>query len=313
MRELDALEKSAPRAAVARLADPARGRRRSPPRCSRRSRHSSPLLSLDNAFDDEELDAWRDRVVKGLGREPGYVCEPKIDGVSLAVVYEKGRLTRGATRGDGEMGEDVTANVRTIRGVPARLRTDDAARLARGARRGLPPPRRLRAASTRSSAPPASRCSPTRATRPPACCARRIPNVTAARPLSVYFHGLVRIDGRQLESYCETLAYLRELGLRTHPEAKACARLDEVRAYVADMAERRHALEHEIDGAVDQGRPLRRRRRAGRDLEVPALGHRLQVPARGADHRSCATSRSAWGAPARSRRSRCSSRCASAA
>src|SRR3954465_4301230 len=88
------------------------------------ARHSARLLSLDNAFDDEELTAWRDRVIKGLGREPSYVCEPKIDGVSIAVTYEQGRLTRGATRGDGDVGEDVTANVRTIRAVPHRLRTE---------------------------------------------------------------------------------------------------------------------------------------------------------------------------------------------
>src|SRR5213076_239007 len=102
MRELDGLEKKHPEllspdsptqrvggAAVTSLFAPVR--------------HSAQLLSLDNAFDDEELTAWRDRVVKGLGREPRYVCEPKIDGVSLAVVYEKGRLTRGATRGDGRV------------------------------------------------------------------------------------------------------------------------------------------------------------------------------------------------------------------
>ncbi|MES1165939.1 MAG: NAD-dependent DNA ligase LigA, partial [Verrucomicrobiota bacterium] len=87
-------------------------------------RHSARLLSLDNVFDDEELVAWRDRVVKGLGREPTYVGEPKIDGVSIAVAYERGRLVRGATRGDGDVGEDVTANVRTIRSVPHRLRGD---------------------------------------------------------------------------------------------------------------------------------------------------------------------------------------------
>src|ERR1700690_83959 len=87
------------------------------------ARHSSRLLSLDNAFDDEELTAWADRARKGLGREPTYVCEPKIDGVSIAVTYERGVLTRGATRGDGDVGEDVTPNVRTIRAVPPRLRT----------------------------------------------------------------------------------------------------------------------------------------------------------------------------------------------
>ena len=76
------------------------------------------------------------------------------------------------------------------------------------------------------------------------------PQITASRPLSIYFHGLVRIDGHPLASYSETLAYLQGLGLRVHPEAKVCKTLDEVKAYVASMQERRHALEHEIDGAV---------------------------------------------------------------
>ncbi|HVY40581.1 MAG TPA: NAD-dependent DNA ligase LigA [Polyangia bacterium] len=212
-------------------------------------RHSSRLLSLDNVFDDEELVAWRDRVVKGLGREPTYVGEPKIDGVSIAVSYERGRLVRGATRGDGDVGEDVTANVRTIRAVPHRLRGDtppdwlevrgevflrvadfDRINLEMGAA-GKPlfaNPRNATAGLLR----------------------QKDPNVTAGRPLTVYFHGLIRLDGRTPPSYSETLAYLRELGLRTHPEAKTLPTLDAVRAYVADMAERRHALEHEIDGAV---------------------------------------------------------------
>jgi DNA ligase (NAD+) len=213
------------------------------------ARHSSRLLSLDNVFDDEELMAWRDRVVKGLGREPTYVGEPKIDGVSIAVTYERGRLTRGATRGDGDVGEDVTANVRTIRAVPHRLRGDappdwlevrgevflrvadfDRINLEMGAA-GKPlfaNPRNATAGLLR----------------------QKDPAVTAARPLSVYFHGLIRVDGRWPGSYSEALAALRELGLRTHPEARTLATLDDVRAYVADMAARRHALEHEIDGAV---------------------------------------------------------------
>jgi DNA ligase (NAD+) len=213
------------------------------------ARHSSPLLSLDNAFDDEELTAWRDRVLKGLGREPSYVCEPKIDGVSVAVVYERGRLTRGATRGDGQVGEDVTSNVRTIRAVPHRLRTDS-------------PPEWLevrgevflrladfdRINDEQGAAGKPLFANPRNATA--GLLRQKDPAVTASRPLSVYFHGLVRIVGKNLESYSETLAYLRELGLRTHPESKPCAGLDAVRAYVADMAARRHALEHEIDGAV---------------------------------------------------------------
>ncbi len=212
-------------------------------------KHSSRLLSLDNAFDDEELVAWRDRVVKGLGREPSYVCEPKIDGVSIAVVYDKGRLTRGATRGDGDVGEDVTANVRTIRGVPARLRTDsppDWLEVRGEAFFRLADFERInQELGTQGKALFAN---PRNATA--GLLRQKDPTVTAARPISVYFHGLVHIVGRKLDGYSATLAYLKEIGLRTHPEAKQCAGIDEVRAYIADMAARRHALEHEIDGAV---------------------------------------------------------------
>ncbi|HVZ73559.1 MAG TPA: NAD-dependent DNA ligase LigA [Polyangia bacterium] len=213
------------------------------------AKHSARLLSLDNVFDGEELDAWAERVRKGLGRDATFVCEPKIDGVSIAVTYERGVLTRGATRGDGDTGEDVTPNVRTIRAVPPRLRTssppewlevrgevfirkDDFEKLNRDLGEAGKPifanPRNSTAGMLR----------------------QKDPKVTASRPLSIYFHGLVRIDGKHLASYSETLATLREWGLRTHPDSRACATLDDVRAYVADMEKRRHALEHEIDGAV---------------------------------------------------------------
>jgi DNA ligase (NAD+) len=212
-------------------------------------KHSARLLSLDNVFDDEELLAWRDRVVKGLGRETTYVGEPKIDGVSIAVAYDHGRLVRGATRGDGDVGEEVTANVKTIRAVPHRLRGDD-------------PPAWLevrgevflrledfdRLNEELGTAGKPLLANPRNATA--GLLRQKDPAVTASKPLSVYFHGLIRIDGRAPKSYTETLAMLRELGLRTHPEAKPCASLDDVRTYVADMAARRHALEHEIDGAV---------------------------------------------------------------
>jgi len=248
MRELDALEKKHPEllspdsptqrvggVAVTSLFAPVR--------------HSEPLLSLDNAFDDEELTAWRDRVVKGLGREPTYVCEPKIDGVSVAVTYEKGKLIRGATRGDGQVGEDVTANVRTIRGVPAKLRTDtppDWLEVRGEAFLRLADFDRINEELGAAGKPLFA--NPRNSTA--GLLRQKDPTVTAARPISIYFHGLVKIAGRRLAGYAETLAYLRDLGLRTHPEGKTCAGLDEVRAYVADMGARRHALEHEIDGAV---------------------------------------------------------------
>ena len=212
-------------------------------------RHSSPLLSLDNSFDGEELGAWRDRVVKGLGHEPTYVGEPKIDGVSVAVVYEHGRFVRGATRGDGETGEDVTANVRTIRGLPQRLRTESppAWLEVRGeAFFLLADFERINVELGEAGKPIFA--NPRNATA--GLLRQKDPQVTASRPISVYFHGLVRLDGKRLASYTETLAYLRELGLRTHPEAKPLVTFDEVKAYVADIEARRHALGHEIDGAV---------------------------------------------------------------
>ncbi|HMI89289.1 MAG TPA: hypothetical protein VK550_34665, partial [Polyangiaceae bacterium] len=156
--------------------------------------HSARLLSLDNAFDAAELEAWYARVVKGLGREPTFICEPKIDGVSIAVTYERGRYVRGATRGDGAVGEDVTVNVQTIRAVPRRLRTAD-------------PPQWLevrgevflrlsdfeRLNVELGEAGKALFANPRNATA--GMLRQKDPSVTASRPLSVYFHGLVRIDG----------------------------------------------------------------------------------------------------------------------
>src|SRR5581483_10501203 len=156
-------------------------------------RHSDRLLSLDNAFNDEELEAWYGRVVRELGREPALVCEPKIDGVSVTVVYENGRYVRGATRGDGNVGEDITPNVRTIRGVPAKLRTDDPPSWIelRGevflniadfekVNEDLGEQGKTLFANPRNAAAGTLR--------------QKDPSITASRPLSIYFHGLVHAD-----------------------------------------------------------------------------------------------------------------------
>src|SRR5438132_632055 len=186
--------------------------------------HSARLLSLDNAFNDTDLDAWYARVVKGLGHEPAFVVEPKIDGVSVVVVYEKGSYVRGATRGDGTAGEDVTSNIRTIRALPSKLRIKNppAWLEVRGevylpleeferinTERGeqgkplFPNPRNSAAGTLR----------------------QKDPKITASRALSVDFHGLVHIDGKELGSHSETFDYLRTLGLRTPPEAKPAKNL----------------------------------------------------------------------------------------
>lgn len=212
-------------------------------------RHSSRLLSLDNAFGDDDLDAWHARATRGLGSEPDFVCEPKIDGVSVVVVYENGRYVRGATRGDGTVGEDVTPNIRTIRGLPNRLRGDDHPswlevrgevylRLEDFARVNdeLGEAGKTLFANPRNAAAGTLRV--------------KDPKITASRPLSISFHGLVRLDGHRLNSHWEALKYLRSVGLRVHPETTRIDDLEGARAYCAGLVGKRHDLDHEIDGAV---------------------------------------------------------------
>ena len=247
MRELDQLERAHPELLTAD--SPTQRVGGTPSDLFAPVRHSNRLLSLDNAFDTDELSAWETRIVKALGRSSSFVCEPKIDGVSIAVAYEHGRFVRGATRGDGEVGEDVTANVRTIRAVPTRLLTDhppawlevrgevflttsDFERL----NLELGSARKTLFANPRNAAAGTLR--------------QKDPAVTAARPLSIYFHGLVRFDGEGPTSYSETLKYLKSIGLRVHPEARTTPMLADVQGYIESIAARRHALEHEIDGVV---------------------------------------------------------------
>jgi len=212
-------------------------------------RHSARLLSLDNAFGFEELEAWYARVVKGLGSQPDFVAEPKIDGVSVVVVYENGRYVRGATRGDGTVGEDVTPNIRTIRGLPNRLRTDDppAWMEVRGevylrledferVNSDLGEAGKTLFANPRNAAAGTLRV--------------KDPGITASRPLSISFHGLVRLDGPRPNTHSEVFDYLRSVGLRVHPESKRADTIEEVKAYVTALEAKRHDLDHEIDGAV---------------------------------------------------------------
>ena len=138
--------------------------------------HLVAMLSLDNAMTAEELQEFEARIRRAQpGITPAYVCEPKIDGLGVALLYERGRFVRGATRGDGRIGEDITQNLRTIKSIPATLsRPARGGGQARGPRRGLHAARGLRPAQRGRWRKPASPSSPTRATRRRARCARRI-------------------------------------------------------------------------------------------------------------------------------------------
>ncbi|NUP11178.1 MAG: NAD-dependent DNA ligase LigA [Polyangiaceae bacterium] len=241
-------------------------------------RHSSRLLSLDNVFDEQSFDDWFDRVRRGLGREPALVCEPKIDGLSVAVVYEHGRLTRAATRGDGEIGEDVTQNILTLRSLPHRLKTANPPawlevrgevflfkrdfksindKLDEAGKQTFSNPRNAAAGALR----------------------QKDANITRERPLTVYLHGLVRSEGTSFKTYTEALATLAEYGLPIHPLSKRVATPADAKAFVVDMKARRHEMDHEIDGVVVKVDDIGAQEELGATAKAPRWAVAFKLPA----------------------------------
>lgn len=213
-------------------------------------RHRQAMLSLDNVFSDEELQAWGARVERTLGgREVDFVCELKIDGAAVSLTYEDGRFARGATRGDGEQGEDVTANLRTIKSVPLRLQLPrppallevrGEVHLSRAAFESVNAEREAadqpRFANPRNAAAGSLR--------------QLDPRITASRPLDIFVYGLGAAEGLRLHRHDEALAWLREAGFKTNPETKVVHTLRDVAAHAAEWTARRHALRYEVDGVV---------------------------------------------------------------
>jgi DNA ligase (NAD+) len=207
------------------------------------------MLSLDNAFSEAELKAWATRVERAVGTSARYSCELKIDGVAVALTYEDGVLVQGATRGDGRTGEDITANVRTVRSVPQRLRTKQPPKLleVRGevyfpveaferlneqlteqGQRPFANPRNAAAGSLR----------------------QKDPRVSASRPLALWCHSFGYADGIRFDSHSGFLAWCRDVGLPVAPTSEVQDDLDGVNAYLARWQEQRHSVDWEIDGVV---------------------------------------------------------------
>ena len=211
--------------------------------------HRSPMLSLDNAFSREELDAWAARVERGVGAGARYSCELKIDGVAVALTYEGGVLTKGATRGDGRIGEDITANVRTIRTARPRLlgKTPPAYLEVRGevyfpAKAFEQLNEELLTAEQRPFANPRNAAA--------GSLRQKDPKVSASRPLSLWVHSFGFADGVRFDSHSGFLAWCREAGLPVAPTGEVETDLNGVERYLKNWEERRHSVDWEIDGAV---------------------------------------------------------------
>ena len=220
----------------------------------RKVEHIRPMGSLEKVTTEETLTKWADDVRKRLGTdEPvAYVTEPKIDGSAVSLTYEGGLFTRGATRGDGSRGEDVTPNLRTIKSIPLRMRSLDGEpppsvievrgevyfplsafrrlneRLAEEGKKTAPNPRNAAAGSLR----------------------QLNPQITAERDLAIWVYGLGAHEGLELDSQFQTLAWLRERGFRSNPFVERHESIEDVARVCAEWETRRVELDYEIDGIV---------------------------------------------------------------
>jgi DNA ligase (NAD+) len=231
----------------------------------RKVEHIAPMGSLDKVTTDEALLKWADDVRKRLGTdEPvAYVLEPKIDGSAVSLTYEEGRFVRGATRGDGMRGEEVTPNLRTIAAVPLALRDADGAPPVLEVRGEVYFPlsgfRRFNEQQVAQDKKPAP--NPRNAA---AGSLRQLdPNITAARPLSIWVYGTGQRDGLELQSQWETLEWLRERGFRTNPFAERLETIEEVAKACRAWEKRRVELDYEIDGIVIKVDSLAQQERLG--------------------------------------------------
>lgn len=242
--------------------------------------HLERMMSLDNAFTDAELVAWAQRVEREVGTGAEYLCELKVDGLAVALVYEDGRLVRGATRGDGHAGEDITPNIRTIDEVPVRLKPADGAvvpelvevrgevyfpvakfeelnaSLVEAGRAPFANPRNAAAGSLR----------------------QKDPRVTASRPLHLVVHGIGARRGFDIRRLSEAYALLRAWGLPTAAHAKTVGDLDAVRDYITYYGEHRHSVEHEIDGVVVKVDQVSLQRRLGSTSRAPRWAIAFKYP-----------------------------------
>jgi DNA ligase (NAD+) len=242
-------------------------------------RHRIPMLSLDNAFAREDVIAFDRKVRERLEteREIAYACEPKLDGLAVSLTYRKGLLEVAATRGDGNVGEDVTHNVRTVKSVPLRLAGKSHPELleVRGeVFMSIPGFREMnRIASEKGEK---TFVNPRNAA---AGSLRQLdPKLAASRPLEVFFYSASVIEGRKMPGrHSEVLAMLRDLGLRTSPESRVVEGVDGLIGYYDDIGRLRSTLRYQIDGVVYKVDALDLQRELGFVARAPrwALAHKF--------------------------------------
>jgi len=240
--------------------------------------HRAPMLSLDNAFSFAELEAWNERVSRGLGDPAeGFVCELKIDGVACALTYERGRLVRAATRGDGRTGEDITANVRTVEGVPHRLAIEDPPAIVEIRGEMYLPVKafeelneRLAAAEQRTFANPRNAAA--------GSLRQKDAKVTASRPLRLWVHSFGAAEGVSFDSHLDFLEWAAKAGLPVPPTTERRRTIADVEAYLGHWQDRRHSVDWEIDGVVIKVDRVDQQRALGATSHAPRWAIAFKFP-----------------------------------
>ena len=242
--------------------------------------HLERMESLDNAFSFEELQGWAERIARDGIEDPAYLCELKVDGLAINLLYEDGRLVRALTRGDGRTGEDVTPNVKTIDSIPHRLRASD----------DFPTPKRLEvrgevflptAAFERLNAAMVDAGRPMFANPRNAAAGslrQKDPKVTATRALGMVCHGIGARVGFEAAAQSEAYAALAAWGLPTSDRVRVVHGLKAVEEFVEHYGEHRHDVEHEIDGVVVKVDDVRLQRRLGSTSRAPRWAIAYKYP-----------------------------------
>ncbi len=237
----------------------------------RKVEHLQPMGSLDKVTTDEGLQKWADDVHKRLDRDDehvDYVIEPKIDGLAISLLYENGVLVRGATRGDGTRGEDVTVNLRTIDAIPLSMRGDDPPELLEVRGEVYMPLSGFRALNERLVAE-GKKPTPNPRNAAAGSVRQKNPEVTRQMPLSIWVYGVGRREGVEFETHWDTLNWLREHGFRTNPFAERLDTIEQVAARCAEWERKRAELDYEIDGIVIKVDALAQQRELGALHERP--------------------------------------------
>jgi DNA ligase (NAD+) len=248
--------------------------------------HLVAMLSLDNAMAPEDLREFEARVKRALpGVTPEYVCEPKIDGLGVALLYERGRFVRGATRGDGRIGEDITQNLRTIKSIPAALSGPLKGATKLEVRGEVYMPReafaRLNAGLEEAGQPVFA--NPRNAAA--GAVRQKDPAVTAARPLEIFLYHVSVLEPPGFHSQWERLEALKKSGFRVNPRSERCRDIDAVLAFFGRLEVERDALGYDADGAVVKVDDLEQQRRLGATAHHPRWAIAYKFAARQATTR----------------------------